>query len=145
MIRWLINFTRDTHSGLLGFFDFVHGSVFERTQRFGNWICFRPRVRGMEETYPVGSIRKIWPQSLHRAMDKPQRTQQSRVRSLQQNIVLGDGHVILRGNRAWQKWTVYRHDISTDFSYWGYLSLNRSVHHTSPIRFRASHIKCTLS
>jgi hypothetical protein len=28
----------------------------EKTQRFGNWICFRPQVR--EDTYSVGSLRK---------------------------------------------------------------------------------------
>jgi hypothetical protein len=27
----------------------------EKTQRFGNWICFRPQVR--EDTYSVGSLR----------------------------------------------------------------------------------------
>jgi hypothetical protein len=28
----------------------------EKTQRFGNWICFRPQVR--EDTYSVGPLRK---------------------------------------------------------------------------------------
>jgi hypothetical protein len=28
----------------------------EKTQRFGNWICFSPQVR--EDTYSVGSLRK---------------------------------------------------------------------------------------
>jgi hypothetical protein len=28
----------------------------KKTQRFGNWICFRPQVR--EDTYSVGSLRK---------------------------------------------------------------------------------------
>jgi hypothetical protein len=28
------------------------GILKNRTQRFGNWICFRPQVRG-QETYPV--------------------------------------------------------------------------------------------
>jgi hypothetical protein len=28
----------------------------EKTQRFGNWICFPPQVR--EDTYSVGSLRK---------------------------------------------------------------------------------------
>jgi hypothetical protein len=28
----------------------------EKTQRFGNWICFRPQVR--EDTFSVGPLRK---------------------------------------------------------------------------------------
>jgi hypothetical protein len=33
-----------------------------KSQRFGNWICFRPQVR--EGTYSVGSLRKSYPHSL---------------------------------------------------------------------------------
>jgi hypothetical protein len=37
----------------------------EKTQRFGNWICFRPQVR--EDTYSVGSLERAnlnhWPSS----------------------------------------------------------------------------------
>jgi hypothetical protein len=34
------------HFRITGFLDFVHRPVFKnkRTQRFGNWICFRPKV-----------------------------------------------------------------------------------------------------
>jgi hypothetical protein len=28
------------------------------TRRFGNWICFRPQVKGGEDTYSVGTLRK---------------------------------------------------------------------------------------
>jgi hypothetical protein len=56
--RWCITH-RDT-----GFSDFVHrpDSKLLITQRFGNWICFRPQVR--ENIYSVGSLRKSYPQSL---------------------------------------------------------------------------------
>jgi hypothetical protein len=43
--------------------DFIHHPDFnsykkkeEQTRRFGNWICFRPQVRG--DTYSVGSLSK---------------------------------------------------------------------------------------
>jgi hypothetical protein len=32
--------------GISGFLDFIHPPVFEGTRRFGNWICFRPQVKG---------------------------------------------------------------------------------------------------
>jgi hypothetical protein len=32
-------------------------SINQKTRRFGNWICFRPQVRG-NDTYSVGSLRK---------------------------------------------------------------------------------------
>jgi hypothetical protein len=35
----------------------VRFSRSQKKQRFGNWICFRPQVRG-EDTYSVGSLRK---------------------------------------------------------------------------------------
>jgi hypothetical protein len=49
---------------ITGFSDFVHRPDSklirrrkkEKTRRFGNWICFRPQVRG--DTYSVGSLRK---------------------------------------------------------------------------------------
>jgi hypothetical protein len=52
------HFLRDT-----GFSDLVHhpDSKLLKTQRFGNWICFRPQLR--EDTYAVGSLRKSYPQS----------------------------------------------------------------------------------
>jgi hypothetical protein len=34
--------------GISGFLDFIHRPVFEGTRRFGNWICFRPQVKGEE-------------------------------------------------------------------------------------------------
>jgi hypothetical protein len=42
------------------FLDFFHRPVFlgVETQCFGNWICFRPQVRGGEDTYSVGPLRK---------------------------------------------------------------------------------------
>jgi hypothetical protein len=54
--RWCI-----THR-IAGVLDFIHHLDFnsykkkEQTRRFGNWICFRPQVRG--DTYSVGSLRK---------------------------------------------------------------------------------------
>jgi hypothetical protein len=47
---------------ITGVSDFIHRRDFnnykkkEQTRRFGNWICFRPQVRG--DTYSVGSLRK---------------------------------------------------------------------------------------
>jgi hypothetical protein len=32
--------------GISGFMDFIHRPVFEGTQHFGNWMCFRPQVKG---------------------------------------------------------------------------------------------------
>jgi hypothetical protein len=42
---------------------FFHRPVFcgVETQRFGNWICFRPQVKGVEDTYSVGHLRKSYP------------------------------------------------------------------------------------
>jgi hypothetical protein len=31
-----------------------------KTRRFGNWICLRPQVKGGEDTYSVGLLRKSW-------------------------------------------------------------------------------------
>jgi hypothetical protein len=47
--------------GIKGFLDFVHRPDSKeledkKTWRFGNWICFRPQVRG--GTYSVKSLRK---------------------------------------------------------------------------------------
>jgi hypothetical protein len=36
--------------GISGFLDFIHRPVFEGTRRFGNWICFRPQVKGGKKT-----------------------------------------------------------------------------------------------
>jgi hypothetical protein len=45
--------------GISGFLDLIHRPAFEGTRRFGNWICFRPQVKGREEdTYSVGPLRK---------------------------------------------------------------------------------------
>jgi hypothetical protein len=48
---------------IAGVLDFIHRPDFtsykkkeESKRRFGNWICFRPQVRG--DTYSVGSLRK---------------------------------------------------------------------------------------
>jgi hypothetical protein len=30
-----------------------------RTQRFGNWICFRPQVRGQETPTQLGPLEKL--------------------------------------------------------------------------------------
>jgi hypothetical protein len=32
------------------FLDFFHRPVFQKTRRFGNWICFRPQVKVGEKT-----------------------------------------------------------------------------------------------
>jgi hypothetical protein len=32
------------------FLDFSHRPVFQKTRRFGNWICFRPQVKVGEKT-----------------------------------------------------------------------------------------------
>jgi hypothetical protein len=40
------------------FSDFAH----RPETRFGNWICFRPQVRG--DTYSVGSLRRSYSQSM---------------------------------------------------------------------------------
>jgi hypothetical protein len=47
-------------SELLGFLDFFHCLMFlwVETRRFGNWICFRPQVKGGEDTYSAGPLRK---------------------------------------------------------------------------------------
>jgi hypothetical protein len=43
------------------FLDFFHRPVFlgAETRRFGNWICFRPQVKGGEDTYSVGPVTAI--------------------------------------------------------------------------------------
>jgi hypothetical protein len=33
------------------FLDFFHRHVFQKTRRFGNWICFRPQVKVGEKTH----------------------------------------------------------------------------------------------
>jgi hypothetical protein len=32
------------------FLDIFHRPVFQKTRRFGNWICFRPQVKVEEKT-----------------------------------------------------------------------------------------------
>jgi hypothetical protein len=39
------------HSGCRAFW------TLQRTRRFGNWICFRPQVSGVEDIYSVESVR----------------------------------------------------------------------------------------
>jgi hypothetical protein len=39
-------------------FSIVWYSREQNTRRFGNWICFRPQVKGGEDTYSVGPLRK---------------------------------------------------------------------------------------
>jgi hypothetical protein len=70
-----------------GFSDFVHrpDSKLVKTQRFGNWICFRPQVR--EDTYSVGSLRKSYPQSLDqvqqsRCLRSPEEGKRSSLRNV---------------------------------------------------------------
>jgi hypothetical protein len=45
--RWCI-----THriTGFFGLFTIVRYSRDKKTRRFGNWICFRPQVKGGEKT-----------------------------------------------------------------------------------------------
>jgi hypothetical protein len=45
--RWWIT------QGISGFLDFIHRPVFEGTRRLGNWICFRPQVKGEERRHPL--------------------------------------------------------------------------------------------
>jgi hypothetical protein len=53
--------SREIHR-IAGVLDFIHRPDFnsykkkDQTRRFGNWICFRPQMRG--DTYSVGSLRK---------------------------------------------------------------------------------------
>jgi hypothetical protein len=49
------------HSLLLGFWTLpiVRNSINKKTQRFENWICFRPQVRG--GTYSIRNLRKSLP------------------------------------------------------------------------------------
>jgi hypothetical protein len=44
----------------LGFWTFsiVLYSREQKTRRFGNWICFRPQVKGGEYIYSGGPLRK---------------------------------------------------------------------------------------
>jgi hypothetical protein len=39
-----------------GFLDW--GSKYNKTQRFGNWICFRPQVRGLKTTTLLGPLER---------------------------------------------------------------------------------------
>jgi hypothetical protein len=43
---------------ITGFLDLLHRPVFwgVETRRFRNWICFRPKVKGGEGTYTVGTL-----------------------------------------------------------------------------------------
>jgi hypothetical protein len=41
--------TSPINQEISGFLDFIHCPVFEGT-RFGNWICFRPQVKGGKKT-----------------------------------------------------------------------------------------------
>jgi hypothetical protein len=42
--------------------DFFHRPVFQKTRRFGNWICFRPQMKvGEKDTYSVGPLRESNP------------------------------------------------------------------------------------
>jgi hypothetical protein len=45
---------------LVGFWTFSIVQYFraQKTRRFRNWICFRPQVKGAEDAYSVGSLRK---------------------------------------------------------------------------------------
>jgi hypothetical protein len=56
-IQYRVPYPKLDQSRDTGFSDFVHrpDSKLLKTQRFGNWICFRPQVR--EDTYSVGSLR----------------------------------------------------------------------------------------
>jgi hypothetical protein len=36
--------------GISGVLDFVRWPLFKRTQRFGNWICCRPQLRGVRQS-----------------------------------------------------------------------------------------------
>jgi hypothetical protein len=57
----VILFFKLQYIGISGFLDFIHRPVFEGTRRFGNWICFRPQVKGgvgEEDTYSIGPLRK---------------------------------------------------------------------------------------
>jgi hypothetical protein len=51
---------KGSDDGLLVFLDFsiVWYPRDYKTRRFGNWICFSPQVRGGEDTYSVGPLRK---------------------------------------------------------------------------------------
>jgi hypothetical protein len=46
------------NADLLGFWTFsiVRYSRKQKTRRFGNWICFRPQVKGREDTHSVGPL-----------------------------------------------------------------------------------------
>jgi hypothetical protein len=43
--------------GIIGFLDFVH-PVILRTQRFGNWVCFHPEVKGWETYILLGPLER---------------------------------------------------------------------------------------
>jgi hypothetical protein len=45
--------------GITAFLDSVHRPVFWRTQRFGNWICFRPQLRGWEISTLLCPLEKL--------------------------------------------------------------------------------------
>jgi hypothetical protein len=44
-----------------GTFSIVRYSRKHKTRRFGNWICFRPEVKGVEDNYSFGPLRKSNP------------------------------------------------------------------------------------
>jgi hypothetical protein len=49
MYLGVANQSCDTQTGLSA----IRNSKYKKTQRFGNWICFRSRLRG-GDTYSVG-------------------------------------------------------------------------------------------
>jgi hypothetical protein len=44
--------------GVTGFLEFIRRLVFERTQNFGQWICFRPQVREGETPTLLGPLER---------------------------------------------------------------------------------------
>jgi hypothetical protein len=61
LLRIIYNtsWTEKIHSESLGFWtlSIVRNSKYQKTKRFGNWICYRPQVRG-GDTYLEGPLRK---------------------------------------------------------------------------------------
>jgi hypothetical protein len=45
---------------ITGSLDFFPSLVFfgVEARRFGNWVCFRPQVKGAEDTYSVGPLER---------------------------------------------------------------------------------------
>jgi hypothetical protein len=64
--RWMIHFNL-AHK-ITSFSEFFYRSVFleVETRRLGNWICFRPQVKGAEDACSVAPLRKSYSQSLDR-------------------------------------------------------------------------------